>query len=289
VILVVGDSMLDRYWEGTVERISPEAPVPILKVTREFCRPGGAANVAANVAALGSPVSLLTVMGLDEPGRKLRALLDGVAIHAVGSRTTQKIRCVAQRQQMIRTDFEEVPSDIDVGALGVAFKPAANRIAVFSDYGKGALRDVRGMLAQARKVNCRTLVDPKGTDFDRYTGAWLLKPNEAETRAVVGDWYFEDDFRARCQALRDRLGVDYLLVTRGERGMTLFNESITDYAAERREVFDVSGAGDTVLATLSHFVGKGLTVPEACFWANKAAGVVVGKFGTASVTAEELA
>jgi rfaE bifunctional protein kinase chain/domain len=273
-ILVVGDSMLDRYWEGVVERISPEAPVPVLRVTREFCRPGGAANVAANIKALGSDVSLLTVMGDDEPGRKLRALLD-FDVHAVGSRTTQKIRAVSRHQQMLRTDFDECASVVDAGAVLAGFKPAP--VVVFSDYAKGSLGRVREMLDMSR--GSLTLVDPKG-DLTKYAGAFLLKPNEAE----VGGF----DER-KCVALRSSLGVQCLLVTLGERGMVLISEWGVQYVpTEAVDVYDVSGAGDTVIATLAHCLSKGATVIDAVLQANKAAGIVVGKFGTATVSQDEL-
>jgi D-glycero-beta-D-manno-heptose-7-phosphate kinase len=278
MILVVGDSMLDRYWEGTVERISPEAPVPILKVTREFCRPGGAANVAANIKALGEEVSLLTLIGADEPGDTLRGLLQGVDIRAVyGTPTAQKIRSVAKRQQMLRTDFEAVPDMGCVDVLGSLFMPKSRGVVVFSDYAKGALRDVSRLIEKAR--GCKTLVDPKG-DLSKYRGAFLLKPNEAE----IGGY----DER-KCHDLRRSLDVQNLLVTLGERGMVLFDENGAHHIpSEAREVYDVSGAGDTVIATLAVCLERGQSVMEAVRQANKAAGIVVGKFGTATVTDHEL-
>lgn len=284
-ILVVGDSMLDRYWDGVVERISPEAPVPVLQVTREFCRPGGAANVAANIATLGGDVSLLTLMGRDEAGRKLRDMLADVEVRGIGEKTTQKIRCVARHQQMLRTDFDESPTESDLRSLGDAYRVArkAGSVVVFSDYAKGALRDVRRMIEAAS--DCLTLVDPKGTDFERYDGAFLLKPNEAEVCAVIGK--YSD---AKCDELRRSLRLTHLLVTRGERGMVDFSDdgiySIRDTA---RDVFDVSGAGDTVLAVMAHELANGTEYRKAMRLANKAAGIVVGKFGTATVTREELA
>lgn len=295
-ILVVGDAMLDRYWEGKVERISPEAPVPVLQVTRDFARAGGAANVALNLRALGSEVALLTLLGDDEAGRELARLMheQQVVLHAVGGsrhKTTQKIRCVALRHQLLRTDFEEPACDECVMSLMAActeLLPAPG-VVVLSDYAKGALRQSAELVDMALRRGCTVLVDPKGRDFTRYRGAWLLKPNEAETRVVVGEWADEADFRARCERLRAELRLDHLLVTRGERGMTLFCEAgVSHLPAEVREVYDVSGAGDTVLAVLAHFVARGASAEEAVRWANKAAGVVVGKFGTASVTLAEL-
>lgn len=295
-ILVVGDSMLDRYWEGRVDRISPEAPVPVLQVTREFSRAGGAANVALNLAALGARVSLLTLVGDDDAGQALARHLEqgGVELHAVGGsrhRTTQKIRCVAQHHQLLRTDFEDQASEECVASLQAAFGHVLPRqaVVVMSDYAKGALRDCPELIAQARSRACRVLVDPKGTDFERYAGADLLKPNANELRAVAGAWTGDADMRARCLALRRRLRLGALLVTRGEQGMTLFDEQgERHHAAEVREVYDVSGAGDTVLASLAHFIAEGHAIDEAVRWANRAAGIAVSKFGTAVVTREEI-
>lgn len=280
MILVVGDSMLDRYWQGTVERISPEAPVPILRVTRRYNRPGGAANVAANIAALGSEVTLLSLIGADEPGDELKALLAGVTVRAVyGTPTAQKIRSVSRHQQMMRTDFEATPSGDCVDALRHLYMPPARGVVVFSDYAKGALRDVAEFLEMALRRGCKTLVDPKG-DLEKYRGAFLLKPNEAE----IGG--FDE---AKCSDLRRHLEVENLLVTLGERGMVLFDaEGTHRIPSEAREVYDVSGAGDTVLATLAHCLHRGDSVLDAVKTANRAAGIVVGKFGTATVTSDEL-
>jgi rfaE bifunctional protein kinase chain/domain len=295
-ILIVGDSMLDRYWEGRVDRISPEAPVPVLQVTREFSRAGGAANVALNLVALGSGAELLTLLGDDEAGRELARVMHahGVELHAVGGsrhKTTQKIRCVALRHQLLRTDFEEPACDECV--LSLMSKCAEvlpwRGLVLLSDYNKGALRDSREIIDRARARGCTVIVDPKGRDFTRYRGAWLLKPNAAEVAAVAGEWSGEADFLARCGALRRDLDIDHLLVTRGEAGMTLVSADGTHHLpAQVREVYDVSGAGDTVLATLSHCLAQGDTLLDAMQWANRAAGIVVGKFGTANVTAAEL-
>jgi rfaE bifunctional protein kinase chain/domain len=295
-VFVIGDSMLDRYWEGTVDRISPEAPVPVLQVRREFCRPGGAANVALNLLALGSEVSLLTLLGDDDAGRELARLLrqGGVELHAVGGercKTTQKIRCVALRHQLLRTDFEEPASDDCVLSLTAACRERLpwRGVVVLSDYAKGALKASRELIELASERCCAVLVDPKGRDFARYRGAWLLKPNAKEIEAVVGEWRDDDEFAAKCEALREQLEIAHLLVTRGEHGMTLFAaDGALHLPAEVREVYDVSGAGDTVLATLAHCVARGFPVADATRWANKAAGIVVGKFGTASVTPDEL-
>jgi D-glycero-beta-D-manno-heptose-7-phosphate kinase len=295
-ILVIGDAMLDRYWEGRVERISPEAPVPVLQVTRDFARAGGAANVALNLRALGSAVTLLTLLGDDDAGRELTRLLleQQVALHGIGGsrhKTTQKIRCVSLRQQLLRTDFEEPACDECVMSLMAAcpeLLPAPG-VVVLSDYAKGSLRHSRELIDMALRRGCTVLVDPKGRDFTRYRGAWLLKPNAAEMQAVVGEWADEADFRARCERLRAELRIEHLLVTRGDQGMTLLRDgAVLHLPAEVHEVYDVSGAGDTVLATLAHFVARGAGADEAVRWANKAAGVVVTKFGTASVTLDEL-
>jgi rfaE bifunctional protein kinase chain/domain len=295
-LLVVGDSMLDRYWEGEVERISPEAPVPVLQVRREFSRAGGAANVALNLAALGAPVSLLTLVGADEAGEALTGILRraGVTVHAVGGhrhRTTQKIRCVAQRHQLLRTDFEEAASADCVADLCATFADVLpdGGVVVLSDYAKGALSHCGSLIDQAHQRNARVLCDPKGTDFARYRGADLLKPNAAELRVAVGAWSDETELQKKCRSLRRRLGLGALLVTRGDAGMTLFDAARTrHHAADVRDVFDVSGAGDTVIATLAAFLAAGHALDECVRWANRAAGLAVAKFGTATVTLAEL-
>jgi rfaE bifunctional protein kinase chain/domain len=295
-VLVVGDSMLDRYWEGRVERISPEAPVPVLQVTREFSRAGGAANVAINLAALGASVSLLTLVGDDEAGLRLVRLLDqaGVRVHAVGGsrhRTTQKIRCVSQRHQLLRTDFEDPAADECVEQLGAAFAAAlpAGGVVVLSDYAKGALRDCPELIARARRAGCRVLVDPKGSDFTRYRGADLLKPNASELKAAVGAWSDEATLHDKCTSLRRRLRLGALLVTLGDQGMTLFDaKGARHHPAQIREVFDVCGAGDTVIAALARFAAAGHALDAAVQWANRAAGLAVAKFGTAVVSLADL-
>jgi rfaE bifunctional protein kinase chain/domain len=295
-LLVVGDSMLDRYWEGDVVRISPEAPVPVLQVRREFSRAGGAANVALNLAALGAPVTLLTLVGADEAGDALLGILRraGVTVHAVGGhrhRTTQKIRCVAQRHQLLRTDFEEPASAECVADLCSTFAEVLpdDGVVVLSDYAKGALRHCDTLIDQAHARRCQVLCDPKGTEFGRYRGADVLKPNAAELRAVVGEWSDEAELQKKCRSLRRRLGLGALLVTRGDAGMTLFDAArMRHHAADVRDVFDVSGAGDTVLATLAAFLAAGHALDNCVRWANRAAGLAVAKFGTATVTLAEL-
>jgi rfaE bifunctional protein kinase chain/domain len=295
-VLVVGDAMLDRYWHGAVERISPEAPVPVVKVSREEERIGAAANVAYNVSTLGAQASFLGVVGDDEPGHRLEALLTGTGIRThlkrdPGLRTTVKLRVIGRQQQLLRMDFENEP-DHEVLALQTeAFAellPQQDAV-LFSDYGKGGLAHIPAMIASARAAKKPVLIDPKGSDYTRYRGATVITPNRAELQEVVGRWHGEDDLRTRAQNLRASLGLEALLVTRSEEGMTLFDAG-GDFTvkAQAREVFDVTGAGDTVIATLATMVGAGLAVREAVPIANRAGGIVVGKFGTATVSYEEL-
>ncbi len=296
-LLIVGDCMLDRYWDGSVERISPEAPVPILHVRKEFERAGGAANVALNLVALGSDVALATLLGEDTAGRSIAALMGqhGIRLHAVTApelRTTQKIRSVCMRHQLLRIDFEEAPPEActdSIHTLVDSLLPE-HRWLILSDYGKGCLRRCQDLILAASRNGCRVLVDPKGSDFSRYRGAFVLKPNASELRAVVGDWDCEEAMLQKAHALRAQLEVEHLLVTRGELGMMLCsaNRPCLRIPSEVREVFDVSGAGDTVLAVLAHCLAEGHEMESAVRWANKAAGIVVGKFGTACVTRDEL-
>ncbi len=296
-ILVVGDSMLDRYWEGAVDRISPEAPVPILRMGREWECAGGAANVAVNLAALRCSTTLVTLLGKDEAGDRLAALLlrSGVELQAVRSpdvATTQKIRAVCRRQQLLRIDIEQpVPAQVHL-ALGDLVGDLLPRHpwVLLSDYAKGSLQDCPAILRRADARGARVLVDPKGDDFGRYRGAWLLKPNEAEATRIAGAGSDAADFDARMASLQRSLEVRHLLVTRGERGMSLYSadRAPLHIAAETREVYDVSGAGDTVLAALASALAGGASLDDAVRLANRAAGIVVGKFGTATVTPEEL-
>lgn len=296
-ILVVGDCMLDRYWEGAVDRISPEAPVPVLQVQRETQRAGGAANVALNLVALGSEVRLLSLVGEDDAGAQLSGLMAqaGIGFEPVRDpavQTVQKIRSVCRHQQLLRIDFEAPPPARCVRALterAIALMPQHEWV-LLSDYAKGSLAHCAELIAAARRHGCRVLVDPKGLDFERYRGAWLLKPNAAELRAVMGGWKDEAQLLHKAHELRDQLQLEHLLVTQGEQGMTLCSHQkpCLRLPAQVREVYDVSGAGDTVLATLAHTLSRGIGLEEAVRWANKAAGIVVGKFGTASVSSQEL-
>ncbi|MGB7541461.1 MAG: D-glycero-beta-D-manno-heptose-7-phosphate kinase [Burkholderiales bacterium] len=295
-VLVVGDVMLDRYWFGEVSRISPEAPVPIVKVERTEERPGGAANVARNAAALGADVALLSVVGEDEAGGTLRQLVEEAGIsanlHRDGSiATTVKLRVIGRQQQLLRIDFETLPShEVLLDKLADYRRMIADRdVVILSDYGKGGLTHIAPMIELARAQGKAVLVDPKGDDYLRYHGATLVTPNRTELREVVGSWKNDDELTAKAQQLRERLGLQALLVTRSEEGMTLYEAGrVRHEPARAREVFDVSGAGDTVIATLGVMLGAGMPLAEAVSLANQAAGIVVGKLGTAVVHPEEL-
>ena len=295
-VLVVGDVMLDRYWFGDVGRISPEAPVPVVKVDRVEERPGGAANVARNAVSLGADVSLLSVVGRDEAGVKLRRLLKRDGVTALlqtdaGLHTTIKLRVIARQQQLVRVDFETPPSH---EALASKLRDFLRLLrdtdaVILSDYGKGGLTHIVNMIRMAREAGKPVLVDPKGDDYSRYRGATLITPNRSEFREVAGSWKSESDLTRRANALMRKLKARALLVTRSEEGMTLYQPgSRLHVAAQAREVFDVSGAGDTVIATLGVMLARGASLEEAVRVANRAAGIVVGKFGTAVVHPEEL-
>jgi rfaE bifunctional protein kinase chain/domain len=288
--------MLDRYWFGDVSRISPEAPVPVVRIGRFEERPGGAANVARNAAALGASVELLAVVGEDEAGASLARLLGQERVSARLTRdaalhTTVKLRVIGRQQQLLRIDFEDVPAPAALEAKLNDFEAALRdaSVVVLSDYAKGALTHVDRMIGTARAAGKAVLVDPKGDDYEKYRHATLLTPNRGEFREVVGTWKSEADFVARAQRLRERLDVTALLVTRSEEGMTLIREEdVLHVPTVAQEVFDVSGAGDTVIATLGVMLAAGQSLPDAVRWANRAAGIVVGKLGTAVVHPEEL-
>jgi rfaE bifunctional protein kinase chain/domain len=295
-VLVVGDAMLDRYWFGAVERISPEAPVPVVLINREEERLGGAANVALNVKTLGAQATLLTVVGDDEPARKLESLLRQRSIEALCHKDPQlytivKLRVIGRSQQLIRVDFENAPDYELLKEMQPEFESAMSvrDVVLFSDYGKGGLTHLPPMIEFARASGKPVLVDPKGSDYDRYAGATVITPNRAELAQVVGEWSSEAQLQERAQNLRVRLGLQAVLVTRSEEGMSLFDDAGHFHVkAEAREVFDVTGAGDTVIATLAAMLACGMSLREAVPIANRAGGIVVGKFGTASVTYEEL-
>lgn len=295
-VLVVGDSMLDKYWFGDTNRISPEAPVPVVRIVRSEERPGGAANVALNVASLGVKTTLMGIIGADENGSHLKSLLAPTGINCqllsdAAVKTILKLRIVARQQQLVRIDFEEPPSGDVLANLLSDFSDAIEHYdaLVLSDYGKGGLTHIRSMIEIARDKNIPVLIDPKGDNYDRYAGATVITPNRAELALVVGSWTSEEDLTIRAQNLRDRLNLKALLLTRSEEGMTLFTaDGVQTVPAQAREVFDVSGAGDTVIAVTAAMLAAGLTLSEAVRIANRAGGIVVGKLGTASVSYNEL-
>ena len=295
-VLVVGDVMLDRYWFGDVERISPEAPVPVVRVRSTEERLGGAANVARNVAALGMQAGLLSVVGEDDAGASIARLLSDVKIAShlhsdSSSATTVKVRVIGRQQQMVRIDFEKQPENEVLHAKLDQYGQllADHDLVILSDYGKGGLTHIVRMIETARAAGRPVLVDPKGDDYARYAGATLITPNRSELREVVGRWKSEADLEARVQKLRRELSLPALLLTRSEEGMTLFtDEGAWSVPAQAREVFDVSGAGDTVIAVLGAMLAAGLSMRDAVSVANRAGGIVVGKLGTATVSYEEL-
>ena len=295
-VLIVGDVMLDRYWFGEVSRISPEAPVPVVKVERVEERPGGAANVARNVAALGARAMLLSVVGNDEAGRSLTRLLEAEGISCslhedAQLSTTVKLRVIGRQQQLLRIDFETWPAHEVLRAKLAEFESRLPEcdVVILSDYGKGGLTHIADMIRSARAAGKPVLVDPKGEDYSRYAGATLLTPNRSELRQVVGRWASEEELAEKAQQLHARLALEALLVTRSEDGMTLFGASGSVHEpALAREVYDVSGAGDTVIATMAVMLACGLDLGSAMRLANRAAGIVVGKLGTATCTLAEL-
>ena len=295
-ILVVGDVMLDRYWFGDVERISPEAPVPVVLVGTKDERLGGAANVAINASSLGAQLCLMGVVGNDEPGHTVETLLQKSGVRSrllkdPNFPTTVKLRVIARQQQLVRIDFEERPSPEQLTTKMELFEQeyANHDVILFSDYGKGSLEHVAAMIALCKKAGKTTLVDPKGDDYAKYSGASVLTPNRSEFKQVMGSWKTEEQLIEKAQTLRERLDLGALLLTRSEEGMTLFTADGSFHVpAQAREVFDVSGAGDTVIATLACAVGSGMSLPDSVTLANKAGGVVVGKLGTAVILPEEL-
>ena len=297
-VLVVGDAMLDRYWFGAVERISPEAPVPVVRVNpaKHQERLGGAANVAWNVKALGAQSSLITAIGDDEHGRRLEALLEKSGIESLferdpGLTTIVKLRVIGRSQQLLRVDFEEEPDHEALERMQPFYEKALVRadVVLFSDYGKGGLAHIPEMISQARAAARPVLVDPKGSDWERYRGATAITPNRAELAQVIGSWSGEAQLRERVAALRASLDLAAIVLTRSEDGMSLFDDAgQLDLPAEAREVFDVTGAGDTVIATLAAMLAAGLDLRRALPVANRAGGIVVGKFGTATVSYDEL-
>lgn len=295
--LVVGDVMLDRYWFGSVDRISPEAPVPVLAVKDEESRAGGAANVAHNLLALGAQSNLLSVVGDDDAGRQIKSIIDGYGAKTTlivdkSIRTIVKLRMVAQNQQLLRVDFEEKPSEEVLAQCLEDYRGAVNDcdVVILSDYGKGGLTHVAHMIELAKSLNKPVIIDPKGTDYSRYKGATLITPNMKEFEAVAGRCESEADLSAKAHALRSELELEYLLVTRSEKGMSLFSQdgSQIDSPATAIEVYDVSGAGDTVISLMALATVAGFSNGDKLTLANTVAGIVVGKLGTAVATIDEV-
>jgi rfaE bifunctional protein kinase chain/domain len=295
-LLVVGDVMLDRYWFGDVSRISPEAPVPVVRIEKREARLGGAANVARNAAALGAHCGLLGVVGNDEAGDQVEEILRESSIDSYLKRdeaisTIIKLRVIGRQQQMVRIDFEEAPSETTLRDKLTQFKAILPDydVIIFSDYNKGSLVNVAEMIRMARDAGKTVMVDPKGDDFTPYRGATILTPNKSELKRIVGSWKTEEQLTEKAQTLREELGLTALLLTRSEEGMSLYTaDEVLHVHADAREVFDVSGAGDTVIATMAAMLGAGAPLDEALATANRAGGIVVGKLGTATVTRDEL-
>ena len=296
-VLVIGDVMLDRYWHGGTSRISPEAPVPVVKVDQIEDRPGGAGNVALNIAALGAGASLVSVVGDDEAGACLSSRLNSVGIHtdfqiSSDKPTITKLRVISRHQQLLRMDFEQSFSKAD----SLDFADKAEKLlprmgaVILSDYAKGTLQNTQQLIQIARKNNVPVLVDPKGTDFERYRGATLLTPNLHEFEEIVGHCEHESELVEKGTKLMLSLDLSALLVTRGENGMTLLRPNQAEFhlPARAREVFDVTGAGDTVISVLASSLAAGAELPESVALANLAAGIVVGKLGTATISGPEL-
>ena len=296
-VLVLGDVMLDRYWFGATNRISPEAPVPVVRVQQNEERAGGAANVAMNIASLNVPVTLLGLTGRDEAGAALTSLLqkqkiDCDFVQLTTHPTIMKLRILSRHQQLLRLDFEEDFQNVISEALLEKLESAVKNYGalILSDYGKGTLNEVQKMIQIARNANVPVLIDPKGTDFERYRGATLLTPNMSEFEAVVGKCHSEQDVINKGLKLISEINLTALLVTRSEKGMTLLrpNQPVYHLPTEAKEVFDVTGAGDTVISVLATALADGRSFEEACYLSNVAAGIVVGKLGTSTVSSVEL-
>ncbi|MFW2440901.1 MAG: D-glycero-beta-D-manno-heptose-7-phosphate kinase [Arenicellales bacterium] len=296
-VLVVGDAMLDRYWFGDVDRISPEAPVPVLAITDSEERPGGAANVACNISALGGQCDLISVVGNDDAAKSLERLLSEKGVTTRFTRdeshvTTVKLRLLSRNQQLLRADFEQTPDDVSILAALDRFKKSLDTadIVLLSDYGKGVLRDIDQMIDAANAKGIKVLVDPKGRDFARYRGASLITPNRHEFEDVVGPCPSLENMAVKAAELLKIIEVSYLLVTLSDKGMALFdvNGLVFHQRARAREVFDVSGAGDTVIGTIASMLAAGADYREAIHIANAAAAIVVGKLGAATSSVEEI-
>ena len=296
-LLVIGDVMLDRYWHGSASRVSPEAPVPVVQVANREDRPGGAGNVALNIAALGSAVRLVGVVGDDEAGLELLSRLKAAGVYcdflqSEEKPTITKLRIISQHQQLIRLDFEKAFEASDIIGLQDKAKSLVDdsQVMVLSDYGKGALQDIIDLIDLGRSRNIPIIVDPKGADFTKYRGATLITPNLTEFEAVVGGSDNEDEFVNKGLRLVRELNLEAILITRGEHGMTLIRPDSPELhlPARAQEVFDVTGAGDTVISVLAASMAAGDGLADATALANLAAGLVVGKLGTAAISGPEL-
>ncbi|WP_027251919.1 bifunctional D-glycero-beta-D-manno-heptose-7-phosphate kinase/D-glycero-beta-D-manno-heptose 1-phosphate adenylyltransferase HldE [Photobacterium halotolerans] len=296
-VLVVGDVMLDRYWTGPTGRISPEAPVPVVKVDQIEERPGGAANVAMNIAALGGHARLVGLTGIDDAARALNEKLASLKVRCdfvslPDYPTITKLRVMSRGQQLIRLDFEEGFHDVDADLILPRLELALPNVKamILSDYAKGALEHVRAMIELGRRYGVAVLIDPKGTDFERYRGATMLTPNLTEFEAVAGKVRTDEELVEKGLALLAQFELDALLVTRSEHGMTLLQkgQEPLHMPTQAKEVYDVTGAGDTVISVLAASLSAGKSLSDACKLANAAAGVVVGKLGTSTLSTIEL-
>ncbi|WP_038174219.1 bifunctional D-glycero-beta-D-manno-heptose-7-phosphate kinase/D-glycero-beta-D-manno-heptose 1-phosphate adenylyltransferase HldE [Vibrio pacinii] len=297
-VLIIGDVMLDRYWYGLTGRISPEAPVPVVKVENNEERPGGAANVAMNIASLGGNAHIVGLTGIDEPAKVLNETLSALKVECdfvslPNYPTITKLRVLSRGQQLIRLDFEDQFENVDAELILERMERALPKVksVVLSDYAKGALEHVQLFIQKARAANVPVFVDPKGADFERYRGATLLTPNMAEFEHVVGKVKSDQELEEKGLALIEEFDFEALLVTRSEHGMTLLRRGQAPFhlPTQAQEVYDVTGAGDTVISVLAASVAAGKPLDEACALANAAAGVVVGKLGTSTVSTIELA
>jgi D-beta-D-heptose 7-phosphate kinase/D-beta-D-heptose 1-phosphate adenosyltransferase len=296
-LLIVGDVMLDRYWQGSTSRISPEAPVPVVSVSSAEDSPGGAGNVALNVSALGAAATLVGLVGEDEAGVELEARLSAAGVlcdleKVADKPTITKLRVVSRHQQLIRLDFEETFDAQSAAALSARAELLLENtdVLILSDYAKGALDDVSVLITKAKKAGVKVLVDPKGHDFSRYRGATLLTPNLQEFEQVMGPCSSEEELTEKGMTLIKELDLEALLVTRGENGMSLIRDNAPELhiPARTRDVFDVTGAGDTVISALGSALAAGADLPEAVALSNIAAGLAVSRVGTVAVSGPEL-
>lgn len=295
-LLVVGEAVLDQYWFGDVTRISPEAPVPVVKIEYLEEKLGGAANIAKNIRSLGANVSFLTSVGDDSAAKRLLGMLDALGVRYFVSvsdelNTSTKLRVIARHQQIARVDCEKAHSgDVMLNQLqDFKTQVTKNDAVVFSDYGKVGGTHIKKMIDIAKKYDIPVFVDPKGADYSLYKGAFAITPNKDELKQIIGEWSTENELCIKVQNLRQHLDLRAVLLTRNAEGMTLFDEDgVHSIKANTREVYDIVGAGDSVISVFATMMCAGYSMIESMQLANKAAGIVVGKFGAASVTLEEL-